>query len=293
MSALFSCREAARLISVRHDRPLRPGERLSLTLHQAMCGACRAYARQVRFIDTSFRMRGRTAEDPLPTSEALGEAARERIRAALRRGHGLPAADSPGPAPIAPVSPPPTAPTSSQPRSRSLVPSLTADHPAPRRCGTGACILAMLFVAAAIGGTWFLQVRHCPSLGGRIQVAEAIAFHHRKQDPIEYRGATLAELARVMPRLDFAPRLPAALADAGIRIDGARYCTVGEAIAMQLFLHQDGVRKTLYLARAIPEIPAYIGRVTVPQGSTDVHLWREDGLFCGLAQDRPSRSQPR
>lgn len=290
MSALFSCREAARLLSARQDRPLVLHERLSLSLHQAMCSACRAYSRQIRLIDHSFAIRARKTEDPVPVSEALGDAARERIRSALRQSceeptavadaHPMPASTAAAQQPVAPNPRPP----------RPSTPRPSATHAAPPHRGPAMVGLALFFVAAVLGGTWYLQTSHCPSIGGRIQVAEHIAFHHRRQDAIEFYGTSLTELAQAMPRLDFVPRLPAALADAGTRIDGARYCTVGETIAMQVFLHQGGIRKSLYLARAIPEIPAHIGLVSVARGQTTVHLWREDDQFCGLAEDGPTSS---
>lgn len=43
---MLMCKQATRLMSLKQDRPLRLGERLSLRLHLAMCGACRECDRQ-------------------------------------------------------------------------------------------------------------------------------------------------------------------------------------------------------------------------------------------------------
>ncbi len=85
MSAMFSCREAARLASEAQDHPLSLPNRVALRVHLVMCGACRAYQRQIIFIDTVFRRRAELGDPDLPTSEGLDAATRERIREKLRR----------------------------------------------------------------------------------------------------------------------------------------------------------------------------------------------------------------
>jgi hypothetical protein len=84
MSAIYSCREAARLLSEAQDHPLRLRQRVALQIHTGLCSACRAYARQIRFLDEVFALRSASGAADLPSSEALGAAARERIRARLR-----------------------------------------------------------------------------------------------------------------------------------------------------------------------------------------------------------------
>jgi hypothetical protein len=86
MSAIFSCREAARLISEAQDHPLVLRQRMTLHMHRMMCAACRSYERQILFIDRVFQRRAGHGEPSIPTSEGLDAAARERIRARLVRG---------------------------------------------------------------------------------------------------------------------------------------------------------------------------------------------------------------
>lgn len=50
----LSCREASRLISESLDRELTWRERWSLRLHTVLCGACREFARQSRWIRSAI-----------------------------------------------------------------------------------------------------------------------------------------------------------------------------------------------------------------------------------------------
>jgi len=86
MSAIFSCREAARLASEAQDRVLPMRQRLALRMHTMMCGACRTYKRQIVFIDSVFTLRAKHGKPDIPASVALDAAARERIRARLMHG---------------------------------------------------------------------------------------------------------------------------------------------------------------------------------------------------------------
>jgi hypothetical protein len=85
MNALFSCREASRLASEALDHPLAVGQRMTLRMHLLMCAACRAYERQIHFIDRTFRLRARGGNPYLPIGDGLDPAARERIRAKLKK----------------------------------------------------------------------------------------------------------------------------------------------------------------------------------------------------------------
>lgn len=85
MSAIFSCREAARLASEAQDHPLAMRQRMALRMHTMMCAACRTYERQILFIDQVFKFRAGRGDPSMPTSDGLDAAARERIRARLKQ----------------------------------------------------------------------------------------------------------------------------------------------------------------------------------------------------------------
>lgn len=82
MTAIFSCREASRLVSEAQDRRLRRRERLALRLHTMMCGACRAYARQLAWLDGLLR--SRRDATALGEQPVLDAAAKQRLKAGLR-----------------------------------------------------------------------------------------------------------------------------------------------------------------------------------------------------------------
>jgi hypothetical protein len=47
---MLNCKEATRLMSQEHDRPLTLGERLALRYHTAMCIGCTNYRKHMRFL---------------------------------------------------------------------------------------------------------------------------------------------------------------------------------------------------------------------------------------------------
>ncbi len=82
---MISCKEAARLISERRDRPLGWRERIALYVHLSMCGVCSAYRRQIDTLGAIARRVGTAVADaPLA---GLSPEARERIRNRLAGRH--------------------------------------------------------------------------------------------------------------------------------------------------------------------------------------------------------------
>ncbi len=89
---ITSCKRAAELISRSLETPLRWHERLALGAHLCICAMCRRYRRQSHVLDAAARCAAGTL---VPSSDAaLSEAARDRIRQALRgRANGVPPPD--------------------------------------------------------------------------------------------------------------------------------------------------------------------------------------------------------
>lgn len=85
MRLMLSCKDATRAVSEGLDHELPLVRRLSLRLHVAMCGFCRAYARQVRTLDALVRQRFRDGPPPPPeqTPPVLPPEARQRLEAAI------------------------------------------------------------------------------------------------------------------------------------------------------------------------------------------------------------------
>ena len=73
---MLSCKQVSELASESIDRRLSLGERLRMGLHLALCGFCRRYRRQIRFLHEAA---GRLGGDDMPVIRHLDEEARRRI----------------------------------------------------------------------------------------------------------------------------------------------------------------------------------------------------------------------
>lgn len=85
---MLSCRKASELASRALDYRLTPGERVSLTLHLAICGVCRRYRAQITFISRAAREMFRHGLDAGTAEAGLPERARERCRRAIEEARG-------------------------------------------------------------------------------------------------------------------------------------------------------------------------------------------------------------
>ncbi len=82
---MLRCREVSELVSRSLDEPLPLMTRLQVAFHLAMCGMCRGFARQLRWLRDLVR---READEKLPPADErdhLSEAAKDRIKNAMRR----------------------------------------------------------------------------------------------------------------------------------------------------------------------------------------------------------------
>jgi hypothetical protein len=84
---MISCKRAAELISLSREAPLGWRRRLALAFHLSFCAMCRRFCRQTELLDRAARAAGSDSPPAAASAEAasLPEAARERIKAALRR----------------------------------------------------------------------------------------------------------------------------------------------------------------------------------------------------------------
>ena len=113
-------------------------------------------------------------------------------------------------------------------------------------------------------------------------VAGEVALNHTKSLRPDVLTGSFDELG--LDRLDFEPRMPLRLADIGLVLEGARYCSIQGQIAAQLVLRDEaGTRLTLYQTRLSP------GLTSVPDAELSldgarVELWTEGDLLLGLAR---------
>lgn len=82
---MLRCREVSKLVSESMECELPLRQRLQVWMHLAMCRMCAGFARQLRFLRRAARgAPERVLADPAEPEPALSQAARERIKAALR-----------------------------------------------------------------------------------------------------------------------------------------------------------------------------------------------------------------
>lgn len=115
------------------------------------------------------------------------------------------------------------------------------------------------------------------------EVAREIARNHTKQLDPEFLSESYAEIGARMPRLDFRVAEPRGPQAEGLRLLGARYCSLRGCIAAQLRLvGTDGLSYTLYEVR---DGPAFDGvePARIEVGAVAVRIWREGDLVLGLA----------
>ena len=88
-----------------------------------------------------------------------------------------------------------------------------------------------------------------------------------------------------MQRLDFSLDLPADI-QRNFQLIGGRYCSIQGGLAAQLKVRNrvNGAVSTLYVT-TLTEKLARIKEQHVLQGRVDIHLWRQQGRFFGLATD--------
>ena len=144
-------------------------------------------------------------------------------------------------------------------------------------------LLVVLVASIAVLGT--VQIRQANTHA----IAAEIALNHRKQLDIEVASNQWDVLQGAMPKLDFTLAASARPALAGLDLQGARYCSIGSAIAAQLRLQDaQGGRYTLYQFRAPDrllqdEATLRIAAEQATEQDVEVILWQENGLLFGLA----------
>jgi hypothetical protein len=147
----------------------------------------------------------------------------------------------------------------------------------PAMLGTAAAVLAI-----AAGA--FLLSRRAGDAAA--EVAREIARNHEKQLDPEFVSASYAEIRARMPRLDFDVAEPRGPRMKGLRLVGARYCSLRGYIAAQLRLvGEEGRLHTLYEVRDGPAFDD-IDPARIEVGGVAVDIWREGGLVLGLAATR-------
>ena len=80
---MLTCKEVSYLASKKLDNKLTWKERITFSMHTAMCRLCRYYARDISALHTMLKKTGKTGQTLLSENIKLSKQSRERIKQAL------------------------------------------------------------------------------------------------------------------------------------------------------------------------------------------------------------------
>ena len=141
---------------------------------------------------------------------------------------------------------------------------------------------AAAVVLLAVGSWAVLSNRGAGGIARSI--AEEIAMNHNKHLDAEFETASYAELRRTMDRLDFSLIEPHRAGVDGLRLLGARYCSIQGQLVAQLRLETgDGQHVTLFQTASAGDLQR-LEETQLRAGGLAIELWREDGVFLGMAR---------
>ena len=114
--------------------------------------------------------------------------------------------------------------------------------------------------------------------------AREVALNHRKHLAPEFEASDYDALRAAMGKLDFVLLAPQRLSEPGLRITGARYCSIQGNLAAQIKLRDARGREyTLYQTHLKPDSDFANEREYVIDG-VRIRQWQEGGLFLAIAQ---------
>ena len=155
----------------------------------------------------------------------------------------------------------------------------TGGKPAQRRWHL-ASVLAVVVLGFSAWWAWqpFYDQGAWP-----IRAAQEIALNHKKQLREEFVASDFNGLRDQMGKLDFTLAEPDRLRSLGLRVIGARYCSIQGHLAAQIQLSgAQGRRYTLYQTHVTDQVkPGFEQATTVED--IEIVQWREGALFFGLA----------
>jgi len=82
---MLTCKEASLLASKKLDKNLTLRERIEFSLHTAMCGLCRYYAKDLQALHRLMQKMAKRDNTGLIESTKLSEQARERIKQTMSK----------------------------------------------------------------------------------------------------------------------------------------------------------------------------------------------------------------
>jgi hypothetical protein len=151
---------------------------------------------------------------------------------------------------------------------------------------------SVAIAALLVIGFWLAWPASAPPEGpSRSEISELIAGHYLMNKPSKVFADNIGQLGASLDRLDFQARLPSQL-DGMVVLDGAKYCSIGGQIAMQVRLHPpegDIGDHLLYVTRFLPQFDQnvfYQERIQTDKKAVHVTAWNDNDLFFALASNK-------
>lgn len=117
------------------------------------------------------------------------------------------------------------------------------------------------------------------------RAALEVALNHRKHLAPEFEASDYDALRAAMDKLDFGLVAPQELPEPGLRVTGARYCSIQGNLAAQIKLRDPhGVEYTLYQTHLEPDADLPPTEREFVIDGVRIRQWQEGGVFLAFAE---------
>jgi hypothetical protein len=159
--------------------------------------------------------------------------------------------------------------------------AITADTPMRRGRTTRTLAASVAFVTLAAALLW--SVVTAPDWV--TLAAREVALNHRKDLAPEFKANDYDVLRAAMRKLDFVLIAPQHLPEPGLRVTGARYCSIQGHLAAQIKLRDaQGIEYTLYQTHLKPNADASPAEREFVIDGVRIWQWYEGGLLFAFAR---------
>lgn len=179
----------------------------------------------------------------------------------------------------------------------ALQASLNKTTPAKRPALQRRALAAMAASVLLAVGIWFGYNAQTPHdadshSGLSMRIAEEVLTNHIHIRAMDMETSSMEQIRRGLDRLDFSPVSSEIITDGGLRLLGARYCTLQGRIATQLMFQNDnGDIVTFYQAAydaerfgPLPDIDRQQRPLTLIKNGVSITIWVEQGVVVAQAR---------
>lgn len=142
--------------------------------------------------------------------------------------------------------------------------------------------MAAMLVIAILAVPFALN--HTTESTWALRAAQEVALNHKKQLGVEFSGSDYGSLRAQMSKLDFVLAAPTRLQNTGLRLVGARYCSIQGHLAAQIKLQDDQGREYTLYQTHLPSPAPTLSKDDYRINSVRIQEWQEAGIFFALAR---------